>query len=296
MIRIIFAQPFQPALLVSEILFVISFLGKIPDHIWIRSVTGNQPTEEKPFLLAAVFWPLDLLVIDLDEYMRLHTALIQRGHHPVIMLPIGNIHPALVGLRVVPCPWIKQRRSVIIGTALAFAKIGVISIGIEDDIVETVASNEIERLFHGGHAGLIHVKRPKPVIFVALHEKMRSVFQDKMVRMFLIHAQSSVSVWTRILNADERGGFAIQFLHVGLGHQRPRALSSRRDAHFPRAIAIKESGEREGFSNRILDLGRELNFERVGYFDIGLEDKIVRLPARNGNALGGIGGNTDCRQ
>src|SRR4030081_3683557 len=141
MIRITFAQPFQPALLVVEILFVVSFLGKIPDHIWIRSVAGNQPAEEKFFLLAAVCWPLDLLVIDLDEYMRLHAALIQRGHHPVVMLPIGNIHPALVGLRVVACPRIKQRRSVIIGSALAFAPIGVVSVGVEDDIVETVARN-----------------------------------------------------------------------------------------------------------------------------------------------------------
>src|SRR3982074_2800599 len=56
MIRIIFAQPFQPALLVGEVLFVVGFLGKIPDHIWICSVTGNQPAEEKLFLLAAVRW------------------------------------------------------------------------------------------------------------------------------------------------------------------------------------------------------------------------------------------------
>src|SRR6195256_1600748 len=104
MVRIVFAQPFQPALLVVEILFVVRLLGKIPDHIWIRSVTGNQPAEEKFFLVAAVRWPLDLLVIDLDEYMRLHTALIQRGHPSVVMPPIGNIHPALVGLLVVPCP------------------------------------------------------------------------------------------------------------------------------------------------------------------------------------------------
>src|SRR5258708_19372868 len=88
MIRIIFTQPLQPALFVVEILFVVSFLGKIPDHIRIRSVAGNQPAEEKFFLLAAVCWPLDLLVIDLDEYMRLHAALIQRGHPPPVMLPI----------------------------------------------------------------------------------------------------------------------------------------------------------------------------------------------------------------
>src|ERR1700704_6096811 len=83
MIRIIFAQPFQPALLVGWIFFVVRLFGKIPNNIRIRSVTGNQPAEEKFFLIAAVRWPLDLLIVDLDQYMRLHTALIQRGHHPV---------------------------------------------------------------------------------------------------------------------------------------------------------------------------------------------------------------------
>ncbi len=41
MIRIIFAQPFQPALLVGQILFVVRLFGKIPDDIRISGVTGN---------------------------------------------------------------------------------------------------------------------------------------------------------------------------------------------------------------------------------------------------------------
>src|SRR5713226_7538985 len=71
MIRIIFTQPFQPALLVGQVLFVVRFFGKIPDYIRICSVTGNKPAKKNLFLLAAVRWPMDMLVIDLDEYMRL---------------------------------------------------------------------------------------------------------------------------------------------------------------------------------------------------------------------------------
>src|ERR1035437_1004669 len=46
MIRIGGANVSQPVLLVGEVFLVVRFLGKIPDDVWIRSVTGNQPAEE----------------------------------------------------------------------------------------------------------------------------------------------------------------------------------------------------------------------------------------------------------
>ena len=108
--------------------------------------------------------------------------------------------------------------------------------------------------------------------------------------MLRIDAQHAVGVGSLIFHACEPGLFAIEFLEIRLGHQRPLALDGRGHPDLPGAVTIEETGKFERPSIRSHHLGGESNEERIGCLFARFECEILRLPARNRGASGGGGG------
>ena len=75
-VGIVVTDELDPPQLVNQVLLVIRFLGEIPVHIRVGTVTGDQPAEIQVVLGTALGGPTHHLVIDLDHHVGDHGALI----------------------------------------------------------------------------------------------------------------------------------------------------------------------------------------------------------------------------
>ena len=217
------------------------------------------------------------------------------------MLPVGEIHAGLIGRVDTARPRLHQGRTEVVRTGFARAPRGVEGVGIDDNVVEPIAGDEIQGLVNRGDPRLVHVQRPEPVVFVALQKEAGAVGENKMVRMFPVHAQHPVNFGVRVLHTSERNRHTVEFRQFGFRGERPLPLCGRRDANFPGALSIEKSRHREGLAVGPGHGGGEGNHERIRRLSRGGETEIVRLPAGNGRCVGRCGRqaereNRDCAE
>ena len=132
-----------------------------------------------------------------------------------------------------------------------------------------------------GTRRFVHVQRPEPVIFVALHEEARAVLKHEMMRMIFVHAKHTMNLPVGILYAPEVDGRSIKFGEFRLGDDRPLTFRRGRHAQFPRAVAFEKPRQRKRSAVWPFDSRGKPNHERVRHRGVGSEAKIVRLPSRD---------------
>jgi hypothetical protein len=135
-------------------------------------------------------------------------------------------------------------------------------VGVQNNVVEAVGGQLVEKPVHGRQFGVGRIQRPQPVTFVTHREEAGAILADEMAQVLRINSHAAMNL-RRVRCADDLHTLAVQRRHRRMGHKLPLALHRGREADFPGPVAVVETWQNQLGSVRPGELGGEGRLERI---------------------------------